>query len=519
MVRFRPHPAQLALALAVVANTALPLSDSVAASQPAGQTPTPSQAVAVAPSSLDAAMRLLLAAPSAPLRAVSAEALNALQAYYAQTDYAPLWVGVDGLTQRGTELMTALTKARDAGASALRPLMAAADERRAATDLLSRAELELLLSGALLDAAVDTADPTESAPPAELLTAAIAVSDMPDFLRQRLPPDEAFWRLRDAVAAYRDIAAAGGWPTVAAGPKLETGIRDARIVAVRARLAASGELDDADSASDLYDAPLRRAIEQFQSRHGLKADGVIGAGTLEALNVPAEVRLATMRANLRRLQRQGREWGASYIAVNIAAASYRLVDGGETVFEQVTIVGQPDWQTPEVDSQIERIELNPYWTVPERIARMEVQPAIEKDPDYLAKHNMQEVGGYYRQEPGDDNALGKAKFLFPNPYAVYLHDTNSHHLFQREGRFLSHGCVRIPNAVELAQLLLRNDPRWTREKIDEVIEIGENRSITLKRPIPVHIVYDTAWVDESGALEFRKDIYGRDSELQVASTR
>jgi murein L,D-transpeptidase YcbB/YkuD len=226
-----------------------------------------------------------------------------------------------------------------------------------------------------------------------------------------------------------------------------------------------------------------------------------------------------MRANLRRLQRQGRAWGDSYIAVNIAAASYRLVDEGETVFEQVTIVGQPDWQTPEIDSQIERIELNPYWTVPERIARMEVQPAIEKDPDYLAKHNMQEVGGYYRQEPGDDNALGKAKFLFPNPYDVYLHDTNSHRLFQREGRFLSHGCVRIPNAVELAQILLRNDPRWTREKIDEVIEIGENRSITLKRPIPVHIVYDTAWVDESGAVEFRKDIYGRDSELQVASTR
>ena len=519
MVRVRPHPAPLALALAVVANTVLLLSGSAAAAPSAGQTPMPSLAVAVAPSSLDAAMRLLLAEPSAPLREVSAEALNALQTYYAQTDYAPLWVGMEGLTQRGTELMTALTKARDAGASALLPIMAAVDERRAATDLIARAELELLLSGALLDAAVDTTDPTESAAPVELLSAAIAASDMPSFLGGHLPPDEAFWHLRDAAAVYSDLAAAGGWPAVPGGPKLEMGKRDARIVAVRTRLAASGELDGADGASALYDTPLQRAIERFQSRHGLQADGVIGPATLEALNVPVEVRLATMRANLRRLQQQGREWGDSYIAVNIAAARYRLVDAGETIFEQVTIVGQPDWQTPEVDSQIERIELNPYWTVPERIARMELQPAIEKDPDYLAKHNMQEVGGFYRQEPGDDNALGKAKFLFPNPYDVYLHDTNSHRLFQREGRFLSHGCVRIPNAVELAQLLLRNDPRWTREKIDAAIELGRNRSITLKRPIPVHIVYDTAWVDESGAVEFRKDIYGRDSVLQVASTR
>jgi murein L,D-transpeptidase YcbB/YkuD len=519
MARFRPHPAQLALALAVVANTVLSLGGCAAAAQSAGQTSTPSQVLAAAPSSFDAAMRLLLTEPSAPLRAFSAGTLSALQAYYAQADYVPLWVEMGGLTQRGVELMAALAKARDAGASALQPIMTAVDERRAATSLIAQAELEILLSGALLDTAIDTVEPTVSAPPADLLPAAMTTADVSGFLRERLPPDAAFWRLRDAVLVYSDLAADGGWIAVPAGPKLEAGMRDARIVAVRARLAASGDLEGADGESDLYDAALRHAIERFQSRHGLKADGVIGTGTLEALNVPVEVRLATMRANLRRLQQQGREWGSSYLAVNIAAASYRLVDDGETLFEHVAIVGQPDWQTPEVDSQIERIELNPYWTVPERIARMEVQPAIEKDPDYLAKHNMQEVGGFYRQDPGDDNALGKAKFLFPNPYEVYLHDTNSHRLFQREGRFLSHGCVRVPNAVELAELLLRDDPRWTREKVDEAIGLGKNRSIALKHPIPVHIVYDTAWVDEAGAVEFRKDIYRRDGELQVASTR
>jgi len=519
MVRFRPHPAQVALALAVVANTVLWLGGYAAASPLGERTSTPSLALAAVPASFDTAMRSLLDEPSAPLRTVSAVTLNALQAYYARTAYVPLWVDAEGLTPRGAALASALAKARDAGASILRPIMAAIEERRAEDTMLARAELEILLSGALLDAAIDGSDPTVSAPSEELLPAVATAPDLSDFLRKRLPPDEAFWRLRDALTIYSDLAAAGGWPVVPPGPKLEQGARGARIVAVRARLAASGDLGGADSASDLYDAVLRRAVERFQARHGLKADGVIGPATLEALSVPVEARLATMQANLRRLQQQGREWGDSYIAVNVAAASYRLVDGGRTVFEQVAIVGQPDWQTPEVDSEIKRIELNPYWTVPERIARMEVEPAIEKDPDYLAKHNMQEVNGRYRQDPGDDNALGKAKFLFPNPYDVYLHDTNSHRLFQREARFLSHGCVRIPNALELAELLLRDDQRWTRAKIDAAIDLGKNRGITLKHPIPVHIVYDTAWVDESGAVEFRKDSYGRDTELQVASAK
>lgn len=518
MARFRPHPAQVALALAVAANSVLSLDGHAAAAPPSGQTSTPSLILAVAPSDFEAAMRSLLDEPSAPLRTVSALTLNALQDYYAQSAYVPLWVDAEGLTPRGAALASALTKARDAGASILQPIMAAVDERRAKGTPVALAELEILLSGGLLDAAVDGSDPAVSAPPAELLPAAATASDPSDFLRKRLPPDEAFWRLRDALTIYGELAVDGGWPAVPPGPKLEQGARGARIVAVRARLAASGDLNGADSASDLYDSPLRRAVELFQARHGLKADGVIGPATLEALNVPVEARIATMRANLRRLQEQGRDWGDTYIAVNVAAAGYRLVAGGETIFEQVAIVGQPDWQTPEVDSEIKRIELNPYWTVPERIARMEVEPAIEKDPDYLAKHSMQEVGGLYRQDPGDDNALGKAKFLFPNPYDVYLHDTNSHRLFQREARFLSHGCVRIPNALELAELLLRDDPRWTRAKIDEAIDLGKNRSITLKHPIPVHIVYDTAWVDESGGVEFRRDSYGRDTELQVAST-
>ncbi|MGH6929614.1 MAG: L,D-transpeptidase family protein, partial [Dongiaceae bacterium] len=467
-------------------------------------------------SRIDTALRLLLAEPSPELQDLRPITLRALKAYYAGNEHAPLWIGSDGLTPRGAQLVRALLKARDAGAATLQPIMSAVEERRNATSLVARAEIEILLSGALLDAGVSASDPTVDAQADDALHVATS-TNISDVLTERLPSDPAFWTLRDAILVYRDLAAGGGWPAVPTGPKLEPGTRDARIVAVRARLAAAGGLSGADVASDAYDETLRRAVERFQSRHGLAPDGVIGSGTLQALNVPIAMRIETMEANLRRLQRQSRDWGHTYIAVNIAAARYRLVRDGETIFEQVAIVGQPDWKTPEIDSRIERIELNPFWTVPPRIAQLEVGPEIEKDPDYLAKHNMRKVGEFYRQDPGPGNALGKAKFLFPNGYDVYLHDTNSPRLFEREVRFLSHGCVRIPNAIELAEHLLLDDPAWTRERIDAAIGRGKNRSIELSTPVPVHLVYDTAWVDESGEVQFRKDIYGRDADLLVAA--
>jgi murein L,D-transpeptidase YcbB/YkuD len=517
MLKFRSDRpcASLALTATIVAGMAL-------ASCTAGPTPAsrPGAQIGIAEAAsyarIDATLRSLLAEPSSELQDLRPITLRALRAYYAETEHVPLWIGADGLTPRGAQLVRALLKARDAGAAALQPIMSAVEARRNATSLMARAELEILLSGALLDAAVSASDPTVDAQAGDALRIPTA-TNISDVLTKRLPPDPNFWALRDAIVVYRDLAANGGWPAVPTGPKLEPGTRDARIVAVRARLAASGDLSGADVTSDAYDETLRRAVERFQSRHGLTPDGVIGPGTLAALNVPIAIRIETMEANLRRLQRR-RDWGDTYVAVNIAAARYRLVRDGETVFEQVAIVGQPDWKTPEIDSQIERIELNPFWTVPPRIALLEVGPEIEKDPEYLAKHNMRKVGEFYRQDPGPGNALGKAKFLFPNGYDVYLHDTNSPRLFEREVRFLSHGCVRIPNAVELAeQLLLQDDPDWTRERIDAAIGRGKNRSIELATPVPVHLVYDTAWVDESGEVQFRKDIYGRDADLLVAA--
>lgn len=505
----RRHRDAMSAAAILLAGMTLASCASQPATRPQAAAP---ETVAAAPNyaTPDAAIRAVLAEPGA-LSLASPTTRDALLAHYARTGYAPLWLTSDGLSSQGAQLFRALDKAAAAGSPELQPFMARINERRASPGAKALAELDVLLSAALLDTAVNPTDPMQPAQMDRLLTAAADAPVGARFLAEWLPPDPAFWNLRSAVDSYQAIVATGGWPAVSKGDKIEPGSHGPRVAALRARLEASGDAAGATGDPEFYDDQLRLAVEKFQRRHGLTVDGVVGPGTLDALNVSAEARLTTLTANLRRLQRQARDWGDTYIAVNTAAARYRLVDGGRTVFDEVTIVGQPDWKTPEIHSEIERLELNPYWTVPPRIARLELAEEIAKDPEYLQKHNMRQINGMYRQEPGPGNALGKAKFLFPNPHDVYLHDTNSHRLFKRDRRHLSHGCVRIPNAVALAEYLLKDDPDWSPDQIDSVLKRGKNRGVTLARPMPVHIVYDTAWVDDGGAVQFRQDIYGRDS--------
>lgn len=506
----RRHRDALSAAAILFAGFALASCASQPTTKPQATAPAP---VASAPSyaSPDAAIRDVLADPSGVASIADPATRESLLAFYSQTGFAPLWLAADTLSPRGAQLVRALTKAAAAGAPHLQPFMSQISERQATSGPRALAELDVLLGAALLEVSINPADPAQPVPKGGLLAAAASAPDGARFLAERLPPDPSFWHLRAAVASYQAIVAAGGWPAMPESGKIEPGSHGPRVAALRSRLEASGDVAGSTGDPEFYDDQLRAAVEGFQRRHGLAADGVVGPGTFEALNVSAEARLTTLTANLRRLQRQARDWGDTYIAVNSAAARYRLVDGGRTVFDEVTIVGQPDWKTPEIHSEIERIELNPYWTVPPRIARLELAEEIAKDPAYLQTHNIRQVNGMYRQEPGPGNALGKAKFLFPNSYDVYLHDTNSHKLFKRDRRHLSHGCVRIPNAVALAEYLLKDDPNWSSQQIDSVLKRGKNRGVTLAQPMPVHIVYDTAWVDETGAVQFRKDVYGRDS--------
>jgi murein L,D-transpeptidase YcbB/YkuD len=397
-----------------------------------------------------------------------------------------------------------------AGAPSAAPLLLAAQDLIGVQGGEPAAELELLLSAALVDVAVDIVDPAESSGQAEVLRQAAGSPQIFLALQERLPADPAFWRLRAATQQYRAIETAGGWPALPPGPKLDVGSKDARVAVLRQRLRATGDLGDSGPAEDEFDIALHAAVSRFQARHGLEVDGIVGANTLAALNLPVSARLAAMKLNLRRLQQQRRQWGPRYLAVNAAASSYRLVDDGQKIFERVAIVGRRDWPTPEVDSVIDRLEFNPYWTVPPRIAKLELLPKIHRDPDYMRANDMQWVDGQIRQNPGAKNPLGKVKFLFPNPYSVYLHDTNNAGNFERWDRYLSHGCIRVAGALDLAAYLLQDDPQWPPSRIAEVLQSGQVTRVRLAAPIPVHIVYDTAWVDDDGVLQFRPDIYRRE---------
>jgi murein L,D-transpeptidase YcbB/YkuD len=294
----------------------------------------------------------------------------------------------------------------------------------------------------------------------------------------------------------------------------------------------------------VYDEPLANAIRRFQARHGLVTDGIIGRGTIDALNVPVEERLASLVFNLQRLHEKARDWGDDYVMVNVAGAQLTLVQDGEIAAFYNVIVGRRERRTPEVHSAINRLEFNPYWNVPSGIYAKDFLPKLRKDSGYLG--NYKNIRVYrasepanevdpstidwfseearkmrlrLRQDPGPENALGPAKFLFPNNYDVYLHGTNKPSLFAKADRFLSSGCVRLPDPLGFAELLLRQDPAWTRERIEKMIKEGRNRSVTLAEPLPVHLVYDTAWVDEAGTVQFRSDVYRRDERESVVAER
>jgi murein L,D-transpeptidase YcbB/YkuD len=319
-------------------------------------------------------------------------------------------------------------------------------------------------------------------------------------------------RLAAAIATYQAIAAAGGWGSVpAATEPLKPGEIDLRVPALRARLAVTDGVPASAAAPYLYDDGLAAGVRAFQARHGLETDGVVGRATLEALNVPVEARLDAMTRSLAKMARQEPTWGERYIAVNAASATYRYVDGG-TVIAGPAIVGKPTWQTPELDSVIDRVDFNPSWTVPQRIAAAEIWPKVRKDKSYLAKHNMTVAGGMIRQQPGSGNPLGQVKFSFDNPYSVYLHDTNRRDLFAKAARHLSHGCVRVADAMTLARVLVGENTGWSEARIDEALAKAGTTRVPLDRPIPVHIVYNTAWVAEDGTINLRPDIYNRDAK-------
>ena len=345
--------------------------------------------------------------------------------------------------------------------------------------------------------------------------------------------------LREYLLKYRDIAKRGGWPAVTKGPSLRKGDRSERVTELRRRLTATEDISGRHAADEfLFDEELHNAVIRFQKRHGLIIDGVAGKETVRMLNVPVEKRIFQMEINLERF-RDIKDLGDRYICINIADFELKVIEHGNSVMNMKVIVGKQYWHSPVFSSEMTHIIFNPSWYVPRSIAVEEILTKIKKEHDYLNKEGFKvfskekdilketDAGAInwnditaenftYRfvQVPGMKNPLGKLKFLFPNEYFVYLHDTPAKVLFEKSSRAFSHGCIRIEKPVELAEYLFRDDPSWSHEKIADMIERGKEIKVPLPAPVTIHILYLTAWVDEENVLQFRDDIYGRDTSQE-----
>jgi L,D-transpeptidase YcbB len=358
-----------------------------------------------------------------------------------------------------------------------------------------------------------------------------------------LRPDQASYsKLRQALAQYRELSLKGEWPLVSEGPRLEKNSMSNRVAELRKRLAASGDLKIEEvKGRNLFDEKLEQAVITFQKHHGLKADGIVGPATLSALNVPLKQRIRQMELNLERLRWILGNPEQRSIVINIADFKLHVIENGKSILSMKVVVGKPYLRTPIFTSKMTYLVINPSWNIPDSIARDELLEKIRKDPRYLAKQNIKVLKGWgpheevidpktihwsqitpqrlpyhFRQEPGPLNPLGQIKFMLPNQFDVYLHDTPSRRLFSEDVRTFSHGCTRIEKPIELAEYLLRDTPGWTRGKIINLTEKGTEQKVLIPRPLNVHFLYLTAWVDQGGTLQFRNDIYGRDSLLDEA---
>jgi murein L,D-transpeptidase YcbB/YkuD len=351
-----------------------------------------------------------------------------------------------------------------------------------------------------------------------------------DWLDRVRPIHPEYAALQKALAQLRGQQAAA-WTSI---PRvsLRLGQTDTAVPALRARLAAGGYLAGDALASTRYDTILADAVRRFQEHHALPANGVLDRATIDALNVPLAARIAQVSVNLERWRWLPDDLGTRHLMVNVPQFHLIIREQGTPVMDIRVVVGKRGDETPLFSDKMTEIVFSPYWNIPETIALEETVPAIARDPDYLARNNMEIInaagaviptsavpwddeagvrGFSFRQRPGATNALGYVKFLFPNKHNVYLHDTPADALFKRIGRAFSHGCVRVEEPETLAQYVLRDQLEWTPDRISAAMRAGDERHVKLTEAIPIHIVYMTAWVDANGGLHFQNDVYGYDA--------
>lgn len=334
----------------------------------------------------------------------------------------------------------------------------------------------------------------------------------------KVPVYRQYDLLRRYLIKYRELDAQNRWFLIKVQAKAYKPGDSAVVIAqVRQRLYELGDFRG-DTLDKRYDELLETAVQQFQFRHGLKDDGVLGKTTFYELNVPYKTRAKQLLVNMERSRWLPVRLSSDYLVVNIPEFKLHVYHSESLLWSCNVVVGQSVHKTVVFSGELKYVVFSPYWNVPSSIVRNEILPAMRKDGNYISRHNM-EITSYrdglpnIRQKPGSRNSLGLVKFLFPNSYNIYLHDTPAKSLFDESSRAFSHGCIRISEPFKLAEFLLRNDPLWDTEKISAAMNAGQKKYVTLKDKVPVFIAYFTAFVDRNDRINFRKDIYGRDERL------
>jgi len=332
------------------------------------------------------------------------------------------------------------------------------------------------------------------------------------------PVNRQYGLLRKFLENYSELEAKGNWFVIKNSSKaLRPGDSSEIVLQIKQRLLELSDLK-INNATQLYDEDLRIAVISFQKRHGLKDDGIIGKTTIVAMNVPYKERIKQLMVNMERSRWVPVSLDRDYLVVNIPEFKLHVNSGDKLLWSCNIVVGKPIHKTAIFSGDLKYVVFSPYWNVPRSIVVNELLKDMKKEPNYLAKHNM-EITGYrdgipeIRQKPGPSNSLGQVKFLFPNNYNMYLHDTPAKSLFNEPIRAFSHGCMRVQEPLKLAQFLLRNDSSWDDEKINVAMNAGKEHTVTLSQKVPVFIVYFTAFVDRDGKINFRNDIYERDNRL------
>ena len=482
-----------------------------------------------------------------------------LAAVYHAAGNQPIWVADNGPTERAAIALRFLQSAAEEG---LHPEDYAIPEIIRLWPLRNPEDLALLdtlLTYNLLLYAHDvsygqlesrSANPTifhdtgrQDFDPLATMRSIVAAPDLAAHLAT-LPPAHRHYRaLKTALQKYRALVAAGGWQSVPTGTSIRPGELDPRIPAIRIRLHITGDLETIDHSDTFYDSSLKQAVISFQKRYGLDPDGVIGNQTIAAMNIPAKRLVSQIIVNMTRWRWQAHDLGKKYVLVNIAGYNLKVVEQDEVVLDMPVIVGELENQTPIFSDLIQYVDFNPYWVITRSIASKEELPRLRQNPRYLVDRNVrlysswdpdaveldstrinwhtispEQMARYkLRQDPGPLNALGRMKFVFPNRFAIYMHDTPKRDLFSQSARSFSHGCIRVSDPIALAAYALAGEKQdWTIEKIKATIDSGRRKVVNLTAPLSVHLTYQTTWVDKEGSIHFNRDIYGRDTELSLA---